>query len=45
MSGDPLDEVQAEVEKGLSLAETSELKALGYFLLADVYNRRGDRRE
>jgi len=41
-SGDPLDEVQAEVEKGLSLAETSELKALGYFLLADVYNRRGD---
>jgi tetratricopeptide (TPR) repeat protein len=41
-AGDPLDEVQAEVEKGLSLAETSELKALGYFLLADIYNRRGD---
>lgn len=36
----PLDEVQAEVEKGLSLAETDELKALGYFLLADIYNRR-----
>jgi tetratricopeptide (TPR) repeat protein len=38
----PLDEVQREVETGLSLAETAELKALGYFLLADVYNRRGD---
>jgi choline-sulfatase len=36
----PLEEVQAEVEKGLSLAETDELKALGYFLLADIYNRR-----
>jgi arylsulfatase A-like enzyme/Tfp pilus assembly protein PilF len=36
----PLDDVRKEVELGLSLAETSELKALGYFLLADVYNRR-----
>jgi tetratricopeptide (TPR) repeat protein len=36
----PLDEVQAEVEEGLSLAETNELKALGYFLLADIYSRR-----
>jgi arylsulfatase A-like enzyme/tetratricopeptide (TPR) repeat protein len=36
----PLDEVQAMVEKGLSLAQTSELKALGYFLLADIYNRK-----
>ncbi len=35
----PLDEVRALVEKGLALAETSELKAFGYFLLADVYNR------
>lgn len=35
----PLDEVRALVEKGLSYAETSELKALGYFLLADIYNR------
>ncbi len=41
-AGGPLEDVQAEVEKGLALAETSELKALGYFLLADVYNRRGD---
>ncbi|NOR14513.1 MAG: sulfatase-like hydrolase/transferase [Candidatus Aminicenantes bacterium] len=36
----PLDEIQAEVENGLSLAETNELKALGYFLLADIYSRR-----
>jgi arylsulfatase A-like enzyme/tetratricopeptide (TPR) repeat protein len=35
----PLDEVRGLVEKGLSLADTSELKALGYFLLADIYNR------
>ena len=35
----PLDEVRVMVEKGLSLARTSELKALGYFLLADIYNR------
>ena len=35
-----LDEVQALVEKGLSLAEAPDLKALGYFLLADVFNRR-----
>ena len=38
----PLEDVRREVEEGLSLAETSELKALGYFLLADVYNRQGD---
>ncbi|MBE3129441.1 MAG: sulfatase-like hydrolase/transferase [Acidobacteria bacterium] len=38
----PLDDVQREVEAGLSLAETPELKALGYFLLADVYNREGE---
>ena len=38
----PLEEVRREVETGLSMAETSELKALGYFLLADVYNRQGD---
>jgi len=36
----PLDEVQALLEKGLALAETSELKALGYYLLADFYDRR-----
>jgi choline-sulfatase len=35
----PLDEVKDLLEKGLSLAEKSELKALGYFLLADFYNR------
>ena len=36
----PLDEVQTMVEKGLSLAKASEFKALGWFLMADVYNRR-----
>jgi arylsulfatase A-like enzyme/tetratricopeptide (TPR) repeat protein len=41
-AGGRLEEVQAEVEKGLSLTEDPPLKALGYFLLADVYNRRGD---
>lgn len=35
----PLDEIRDLVEKGLSFAQTSDLKALGYFLLADVYNR------
>jgi tetratricopeptide (TPR) repeat protein len=34
-----LEEVRVMVEKGLSLAQTSELKALGYFLLADIYDR------
>ncbi len=37
-----LDEVQTEIDQGLALAGTDELKAMGYFLLADVYNRRGD---
>lgn len=35
-----IDEVQALVEKGLSLAKERDLKALGFFLLADVFNRR-----
>lgn len=35
-----LDESQAVAEKGLGLATTPDLKALGYFLLADVFNRR-----
>jgi len=39
--GEPgsLQEVQSLVEQGLSVARTSDLKAFGYFLLADVYNR------
>jgi arylsulfatase A-like enzyme/tetratricopeptide (TPR) repeat protein len=36
----PLDEVQGLAEKGLSLAKTPDLKALGWFLMADVFNRR-----
>jgi choline-sulfatase len=38
----PLEDVQAEVERGLALAELPEHKALAYYLLADIYNRRGD---
>jgi arylsulfatase A-like enzyme/tetratricopeptide (TPR) repeat protein len=38
--GAPVDEVQALVEKGLSLADTPDTKALGFLLLADVYSRR-----
>jgi len=34
-----LEEVKASVDRGLALAETAELKAMGYFLLADIYNR------
>gem|GEM_PF-3797701 len=29
------------MEKGLSLAATDELKAFGYFLQADIFNRKG----
>jgi len=36
----PLDDVQSLAEKGLALARTPELKALGWFLMADVYSRR-----
>ena len=39
----PLDEVKAEVDRGLALAETPELKAMGHFLLADIYNRTGEK--
>jgi arylsulfatase A-like enzyme/tetratricopeptide (TPR) repeat protein len=35
-----LAEVQRLAETGLALADTPELKALGWLLLADVYNRR-----
>lgn len=35
-----LDDVQGLVEKGLTLATTPETKALGWFLMADVYERR-----
>jgi len=36
----PLDQVQALADQGLTLARTPELKALGWFLKADVFNRR-----
>ena len=35
----PLEEVKASVDRGLALAGSAELKAMGYFLLADIYNR------
>jgi hypothetical protein len=34
------EDVQGFVEKGLSFAKTPDLKALGWFLMADVYQRR-----
>lgn len=39
-TGAPVGEVQPLVEKGLSLAESADMKALGWLLLADVYSRR-----
>jgi hypothetical protein len=35
-----LDEVQTLAEEGLTLARTPEIKALGWFLMADVFARR-----
>jgi arylsulfatase A-like enzyme/tetratricopeptide (TPR) repeat protein len=35
----PIAEVREMAEKGLSLAKASDLKAFGWFLLADIYNR------
>jgi len=34
------DQILGLVNKGLEYAQESELKALGYFLMADVYNRK-----
>jgi arylsulfatase A-like enzyme/predicted Zn-dependent protease len=38
-----LERAEQLVQRGLALADTAELRALGYFLLADIYGRRGDR--
>lgn len=35
-----LDDIQGLVEKGLSFATTTDTKALGWFLMADVFERR-----
>jgi arylsulfatase A-like enzyme/predicted Zn-dependent protease len=40
-----LGEVERLARAGLERAEEAELKALGYFLLADVYSRQGRRAE
>ncbi len=39
----PVETVQELVEKGLALAQAADLKALGWLLLADVYNRKRQR--
>jgi hypothetical protein len=39
--GAPVEEVQALAEKGLSLARAPDVQALGWFLLADVFSRKG----
>jgi predicted Zn-dependent protease len=39
------DEVQSLALSGLERTGAAELKALGYYLLADVYSRQGRRRE
>ncbi len=36
----PAEEIQPLVEKGLSLAQAADVKALGWFLMADVFNRK-----
>ncbi len=36
----PLDETERLVQRGLGLADTADLKALGWFLMADIFNRR-----
>jgi arylsulfatase A-like enzyme/tetratricopeptide (TPR) repeat protein len=38
-TGAPPERAQALAEQGLALAETPDMKALGWFLLADVFNR------
>ena len=40
-----LEEVETLARAGLDLTETAELKALGYYLLADVYSRQGRQAE
>jgi arylsulfatase A-like enzyme/tetratricopeptide (TPR) repeat protein len=39
--GAPVEEVQTLAEKGLSLARAPDVQALGWFLLADVFSRKG----
>jgi tetratricopeptide (TPR) repeat protein len=36
----PLDETERLVQQGLSWPTTADLKALGWFLMADIFNRR-----
>ncbi len=41
----PLNDVARLTEQGLALADTPELKALGWFLMADVFTRRHQPRQ
>ncbi len=41
--GDPDNIIIINVNKGLKLTDDPKLKALGYYILADIYNRTGDR--
>jgi arylsulfatase A-like enzyme/tetratricopeptide (TPR) repeat protein len=41
LEGAPPDEIQPLVERGLQLARAPDVRALGHFLMADVYTRRG----
>jgi arylsulfatase A-like enzyme/tetratricopeptide (TPR) repeat protein len=38
--GAPLDDVQALAQKGLAVASAPDMKALGWFLMADVFQRK-----
>jgi tetratricopeptide (TPR) repeat protein len=40
-SGTNLDEAARLARRGLDLSPTSEMAPLGHFVLADIYNRRG----
>lgn len=40
LEGGELERIQELVEKGLKLARTAELNALGYLLLADIFTRK-----
>jgi len=40
--GETLEKIKPLVDKGLNLTEDPELKALGYYLFADIYSKEGN---
>jgi choline-sulfatase len=44
-TGAPLKDAESHARKGLELGPTSSMAPLGHFVLADIYNRRGQRDE